>query len=459
VKGFGDVVANDNHQAVSKTMIDPTPIDPNMIDPAKLEANRIESAILEPAPGLRPAELETWIRQMSRATNNPVERALLELGAWEASFQLAIYKILNLLLERIMFTIPVESLGTRCSVRVTSLDLRNAPSGTDYKDTTAYSKYVARFPRVTSREEGDQEVGTIEPWIEEVLVSVSGVPERTGSIDSTDWGQVGPIKTDLCVVADDSVTRTVIIFAFIEIKFSKPAGLKGTRLESPSSQTSLALGEERYEPLDSETKLTLKQGAAQMLWHGCVITEMQHTHPAVPAGQPVLGMFMINGWFVRAHFSGNTVLVESDARAGGSCSLTDFVRSFKEGDGFRHHLGTHEGAAAMCAYMVAAASEVVPPSLGKSRREEEMVEGELEASVSESVQDHNESDSICETSPDRTSPIEEVPQALEKEDFDGTDATEYAATQEPEKLVELMIPAWAIKFCLVEEFDRVLKRV
>jgi hypothetical protein len=192
-----------------------------------------------------------------------------------------------------------------------------------------------------------------------------------------------------------------------------------------------------------ETKLTLKQGAAQMLWHGCVITEMQHTHPAVPAGQPVLGMFMINGWFVRAYFSGNTVLVESDARAGGSCSLTDFVRSFKEGDGFPHHLGTPEGAAAMYAYMVAAASEVVSPSLGKSRREDEMIEGEIEASGLESVEEH-ESDSICETSPE----------ALEKEDFDGTDATEYAAAQEPEKLVELMMPAWAIKFCSVEEFDR-----
>jgi hypothetical protein len=421
-------------------MIDPTPIDPNLVGSATLEADRTEPAIFEPAPGLESAELEAWIRQMSRATLNPVERALLELGAWEASFQLAIYKILNLLLERIMFTIPVESLGTRCSVRVTSLDLRNAPSGTDYKDTTAYSKYVARFPRVTSGEEGDREAGMIEPWMEELLVSVSGVPEGTGSIDSTDWSQVGPIRTDLCVVADDSVTRTVIIFAFLEIKFSKPAGLAGTRLESPLSRTSLVSGEERYEPLDSETRLKLKQGAAQMLWHGCVITEMQHTHPAVTAGQPVLGMFMINDWFVRAYFSGNTVLVESDARAGGSCSLTDFVRSFKEGDGFRHHLGTHEGAAA---------SEVVPPSLGKSRREEEMVEGELEASVSESVQDHNRSDSIYETSP----------QALEHEDFDGTDATEYAATQEPEKLVELMMPAWAIKFCSVEEFDRVLKRV
>lgn len=440
-------------------MIDPTPIDPNLVGSATLEAERTEPAIFEPAPGLESAEFEAWIQQMSRATHNPVERALLELGAWEASFQLAIYKILNSLLERIMFTIPVESLGTRCSVRVTSLDLRNAPSGTDYKDTTAYSKYVARFPRVTSREEGDQEAGMIEPWIEELLSSVSGVPEGTGSIDSTDWCQVGPIKTDLCVVVDDSVMRTVIIFAFIEIKFSKPAGLKGTRLESPSSRTSLALGEERYEPLDSETKLTLKQGAAQMLWHGCVITEMQHTHPAVTAGQPVLGMFMINGWFVRAYFSGNTVLVESDARAGGSCSLIDFVRSFKEGDGFPHHLGTPEGAAAMHAYMVAAASEVVSPSLGKSRREDEMIEGEIDASISESVQDHNKSDSICETSPDGTSPIEEVPQALEKEDFDGTDATEYAATQEPEKLVELMMPAWAVKFCSVEEFDRGLKRV
>jgi hypothetical protein len=198
-----------------------------------------------------------------------------------------------------------------------------------------------------------------------------------------------------------------------------------------------------------ETKLTLKQGAAQMLWHGYVITEMLHTHPAVTVGQPVLGMFMINGWFVRAYFSGNTVLVESDARAGGSCSLTDFVRSFKEGDGFPHHLGTSEGAAAMYAYMVAAASEVVSPTPDRFRRKEEMAEGELEASVSESVQDHNRSDSIYETSP----------QALEHEDFDGTDATEYVAAQEPERLVELMMSAWAIKFCSVEEFDRVLKRV
>jgi hypothetical protein len=402
---------------------------------------------------------------MSRATNNPVERALLEFGAWEASFQLAIFKILDSLLECIMFIIPVERLGTRCDVRIVPLTLRNAPSGTDYKDTTAYGKYVVRFPRVTSREEGDQEAGMIEPWIEELLVSVSGAPKGSGSIDSTDWCQVGPIKTDLCVVADDSETGTVIIFASMEVKFSDPAGLKGTRLESPSSRTSLVSGEERYEPLDTETKLKLKQGAAQMLWHGCVITEMQHTHPAVtvPVGQPVLGMFMINGWFVRAYFSfsGNTniVLVESDARAGGSCSLTDFVRCFKEGDGFPHHLGTPEGAAAMYAYMVAAASEVVSPTPYKFRREDEMVEGEMEASVSESVQDHNKSDSICETSPDRASRTEEVPQALDNEDFDGTDATEYAAAQEPEKLVGLMMPAWAIKFCSVEEFDRVLKRV
>jgi hypothetical protein len=102
----------------------------------------------------------------------------------------------------------------------------------------------------------------------------------------------------------------------------------------------------------------------------------------------------------------------------------------------------------MHAYMVAAASEVVSPSLGKSRREDEMIEGEIEASGLESVEEH-ESDSICETSPE----------ALEKEDFDGTDATEYVAAQEPEKLVELMMPAWAIKFCSVEEFDRVSKRV
>jgi hypothetical protein len=84
-----------------------------------------------------------------------------------------------------------------------------------------------------------------------------------------------------------------------------------------------------------------------------------------------------------------------------------------------------------------------------SNRKEEMVQGELEASDSERVEDHYESDSICETSP----------QALGHEDFDGTDATEYAAAQEPEKLVELMMPAWAIKLCSVKEFDRVLKRV
>lgn len=447
-----DAVTEDS-QVGGNAMIDSTPIDPHMIDPAKLEADRTEPAIFEPAPGLKPAELEAWIRQMSRATNNPVERALARGTATEATFQQAIFLILDSLLERIMFTIPVARLGTRCDVRITSLDLRNAPSGTDYEDTTAYGKYVARFPRVMSREEGDQEAGMIEPWIEELLVSVSGAPEESGSIDSTDWCQVGPINTDLCVVADDSETGTVIIFASIDIKFSHPAGLKGTQLDSPLSRTSLALGGERYEPLDSETKLTLKQGAAQMLWHGCVITEMQHTHPAVavPAGQPVLGMFMINGWFVRAYFSfsGNTVLVESDARAGGSCSLTDFVRCFKEGDGFPHHLGTPEGAAAMYAYLVAAASEVVSPSLGKSCREDEMIEGELKASISERVEDHDRSDSICETSP----------QALDNEDFDGTDATEYVAAQEPEKLVELMMPAWAIKFCSVKDFDRVLKRV
>jgi hypothetical protein len=40
----------------------------------------------------------------------------------------------------------------------------------------------------------------------------------------------------------------------------------------------------------------------------------------------------------------------------------------------------------------------------------------------------------------------------------GADATEFRAAQEPEKLVKLML-VWTIKFRLVEEFDRVLKRV
>lgn len=420
----------------------------------------MDPALSDPAPGLDPAARESWIQEMTRLTDNPVEKTLKSAMATEATLQTALTKILDRLLESIMSTVSVARLGTRRDIRIEPVDLSIMPSGISYKETAAYKSFKACVTRVMSQAEVDQlaastgsRTGTIsiENFIDDMLVSMSEYSEGSSSAATINQAQtIGPYKPDLGIIVDDTLTQTVIFFAFLELKFAKFAVIQGTRLESPSTRASLSID---FKPLPSKVKLKIKQGAAQAIWYGCVITEMAQ------AGRPILGMLMINGWFVRLQFNGTTVFVESEARAGQSCSLTEFLQVFKKGEGFPHNIVTPEGAAAMYAYVVAAANEICyrPTPRQTPPMNDESV---LAAGLKSEVGEIDESELVNGSSPDNVSfaPNKENDQASDLE-FDGDDAHEYEVAKQPEKLVELLESTWIVKFCSVGEFDRLLQRL
>ena len=334
---YEDAFAHDN-QAGDNAMIDSPPIDPNLIDPAisgaapvdntPHEAEPVNPATLEPAPDLPPAEREAWIQKMSQVTDNPVERRLYDTRMQEADWARLVTKCVEPLLERHMSTIA-HLLGTRKDVTIMTPPPTKVHSGTEYEDTIAYRNYTNCVMSTLSQEDVDRihsaRNGTgrlsVETFIEEMIVTESEISANGTGVSSKSEQTIGPFKLDFGILADDIVTGLDIVLAFIEFKFKIPAAVRTTCLESPVTQT---LAPEAFKTVPPAIRLTVKQGIAQTIWYGCVLTEMAGSSDGF-----ILGMFMLNGWFVRLHFSGTTIHVESDARAGQSSSLTEGYRALR----------------------------------------------------------------------------------------------------------------------------------
>lgn len=336
-------------------------------------------------PGLNTADRESWIQEMSRPTDNPVEEALhnrltADLFAEEISDSL------RLLWKKLISIVPAhwtaraaveetprtwqdidEPLFSCRSGRILMRGpgLHRLDLGTAYEDTVAYRDYAACMadpedqiyvpgPRDSESEER-RRINIA--FLDEMIVSDSGTLSTTSSERI-----VAPFRPALSIFFDnqyhptgDDATEDVgpdVVFAFFESAFGEPKDVQGTCLESPITRPPEGSGP--YRGLSFRTRLSVKEAASRILWYGCIMIDMAH-----PFDRPILGTLWFNSWFVRVRFKGYTVLVESDleTRAGTSCSLQEFLGWFMDGQGFPHNLVSREGATVMYTYLVTVARQ------------------------------------------------------------------------------------------------------
>jgi hypothetical protein len=358
-------------------------------------------------PKFDPRERDRFIREVSRATPNAVEQALNEKLGLEGNYESVMAGLLRPIVNTIVNVDSADVAGTRTNIRLlTQVQLTDLESGTRYKETDAYRRYtdcVSRepdqivdnqqatvpssntlsptsviIPVMATSSTGTDSARSIDLTIDELLVAESVHLQGHASAISSASRKFGPCKLDLCILATDTAEGdTDVVGAFIEIKFVLAKDLKKTRLESPLA---VAAGSPQAEPklLSSEVSTKIKQGMSQALWYGCVLVEMARSDFPSSDRQPILGMLLFNGWFVRLLFRGTTVLVESTDQSSGSIgNLRDFLVTFKKGRSFPHNLVTPNGAAAMHDY-VSAATYGIASSLASPTPDQTLDFGALE---------------------------------------------------------------------------------
>ena len=315
-------------------------------------------------PGLNTADRESWIQEMSRPTDNPVEEALHDHLTGDL-FSEEVSDSLRLLWKKLRSTILAHWTARAGRILMRGPGLHRLDLGTAYEDTVAYRDYAACMaepedqiyvpgPRDSASEE---RIRINIAFLEEMIVSDSGTLSTTSSERI-----VAPFRPALTIFFDnqyhptgDDATEDVgpdVVFAFFETAFGEPKDVQGTRLESPITRPPEGSGP--YRGLSFRTRLSIKEAASRILWYGCVMIDMAH-----PSDRPILGTLWFNSWFVRVRFKGYTALVESDlqARAGTSCSLQEFLGWFMDGQGFPHSLVSREGATVMYTDLVAIARQ------------------------------------------------------------------------------------------------------